>query len=66
VPYARYLFYWAPPDVQVGDEVFADDVGQVVPFTYTVPTTVTVGNYRIIARSQGITVAAQAPFEVTE
>jgi hypothetical protein len=46
--------------------VLADDVGQILPFTYTVPLTVTVGNYEIIARSEGITVAAQAPFEVTE
>jgi hypothetical protein len=66
VEYAQYFFYWAPPDVQIGGEVLADDTGQILPFTYTVPITMTVGDYEIIARFERTTVAAQAPFKVTE
>ena len=66
VKYAQYFFYWAPPDVQIGGEILADDAGRIRPFTHTVPVTMTVGDYAIIARFAGTTVAAQAPFKVTE
>jgi hypothetical protein len=66
VPYGQYVFYWAPPDVQIGDAVYADDVGQILPFTYTVPVSMTVGGYDVIARFEGNQAVADAPFEVTE
>lgn len=65
-PYAQYAIYWDPPDVPIADPVYANDVGQVSPFTYTVPVTATVGDYRIIARREGDTVVIEAPFQVTE
>lgn len=66
VPYARYVLYWAPPDVQIGDPVYADDVGQILPVTYTVPVSIAVGSYDMIARFEGNQAVADAPFEVTE
>jgi hypothetical protein len=51
--------------VQIGNAVNANSIGQILPFTYTVPATTTVGNYVILARLEGITVAAQAPYRVT-
>ena len=66
VPYAQYVLYWAPPDTQIGDPVYADDVGQILPVTYTVPVSVTVGNYDVIARFEGNQAVADVPFEVTE
>jgi len=60
------MLYWAPPDVQIGNPVYADDVGQILPVTYTVPASTTVGNYNVIARRQGNQAIATAPFEVTE
>jgi hypothetical protein len=66
VPYAQYLFYWAPPDVQIGDAVYADDIGQILPFTYTVPISATVRRYRVIARFEEALPVAEVPFRVTE
>jgi hypothetical protein len=66
-PYAEYHFYWDPPDVQIGDAVYADDIGQILPFTYTVPISATIGDYRVIARfEQTATIVAEAPFQVVE
>ena len=59
-------FYWAPPDVQIGEAILADDRGTIGPFTYTVPSTVSVGEYTIIARMEAVTVTAQARFRVTK
>jgi len=66
VPGARYLVYWSPPEQQIGDAVDAGPEGQIPPFTYTVPISVTVGSYEVIARLEGQQVSARAPFEVTE
>jgi hypothetical protein len=46
--------------------VYANDLGTITPFTYTVPITVTQGRYAVLARFEGIGLAAQAPFRVTE
>jgi len=64
-PNGQYFFYWVPPDNQIGDGV-SPVKGEISPFTYTVPNTVTAGTYRIIARLEGITITAQAPITVTE
>jgi hypothetical protein len=65
VPLAPYVFYWAPPDVQIGEPVYANDVGQIPRFTYTVPITTTQGQYAILVRFDGIELVAEAPFRVT-
>jgi hypothetical protein len=59
------MFYWAPPDLQIGQPVYADDLGVILPFTYTVPISVTHGQYIIRARFEGTELAAEAPFRVT-
>jgi hypothetical protein len=64
-PYAEYVFYWVPPDAQIGEARLADDIGQIAPFTYTVPASAAVGEYEIVVRLDS-TVSAQAPFQVTE
>jgi hypothetical protein len=52
--------------VQIGDPVYADDIGQILPFTYTVPISATVRRYRVIARFEGTVSVAEVPFRVTE
>ena len=46
--------------------MYADDRGNIGPFTYTVPSTVAAGQYAIIARLEAVTVTAQALFRVTK
>jgi hypothetical protein len=65
LPYAPYVFYWVPPDLQIGQPVYADDLGAILPFTYTVPISVSYGQYIILARLEGDKPAAEAPFRVT-
>jgi hypothetical protein len=66
VPYAQYIFYWAPPDVQIGEPAYADDVGRIPRFTYTVPLTTTHGQYAILARFEGVELVADESFRVTK
>jgi hypothetical protein len=65
VPLGEYRFYWVPPDFEIGIAVSANSIGKIPAFTYTVPATTTVGAYGVLARLEGITVAAQAPYQVT-
>ncbi|MBN1642802.1 MAG: hypothetical protein JXA09_16315 [Anaerolineae bacterium] len=65
-PYAEHTFYWAPPDIQIGNAMYADDRGEIGPLTYTVPSTIATGQYVVIARLEALTVTAQALFRVTE
>jgi hypothetical protein len=65
VPLAPYVFYWAPPDVQIREPVYADDLGRIPQFTYTVPLTITQGQYTILARFDGVELVAEEPFRVT-
>ncbi len=66
VPLAPYVFYWAPPDVQIGEPVYADDLGQIPRFTYTVALTTTQGQYAILVRFDGVELVAEEPFRVTK
>lgn len=66
VPYALYVFYWMSSGEQIVGSVYADDIGRINPFTYTVPLTVPGGVYQIVARLESGTSAAQVPFTVTE
>lgn len=65
VPLAPYVFYWAPPDIQIGEPMFADDLGRIPRFTYTVPLTTTQGQYAILVRFDGDELVAEEPFRVT-
>ena len=66
VPYAQYIFCWAPPDVQIGEPVYADDLGRIPRFTYTVPLTATHGQYAILVRFEGVELVAEESFRVTK
>ncbi|HUT18184.1 MAG TPA: hypothetical protein VM366_03415 [Anaerolineae bacterium] len=66
VPYAQFIFYWAPPDVQIGEPAYADDLGRIPRFTYTVPLTTTQGQYAILARFEGVELVADESFRVTK
>jgi hypothetical protein len=61
-PYVEYAFYWDTLDTLIALQ-YADDIGQIQAFTYTVPATASPGLHQVIAIHDGV-VAAQAPFEV--
>jgi hypothetical protein len=66
VPHAQYVLYWAPPDVQIAEPVYADNLGRIPRFTYTVPLTATQGQYAILARLDGVELVAEESFRVTK
>jgi hypothetical protein len=46
--------------------VYADDLGTILPFTYTVPISISQGQYVVRVRMEGNELAAEAPFRVTK
>jgi hypothetical protein len=58
----EFSIYWDPPTTLIG-HVDSTELGQILPFTYTVPITVAVGTHQITAERDG-SIAAETTFEV--
>jgi hypothetical protein len=63
-PYVEYAFYWDTLDTPIGLQ-YADDIGQIQAFAYTVPAAASPGTHQIVVILDGV-VMAQAPFEVMQ